>query len=348
MEKVLVIGCFGDKTGRLDGQIVKTRDIYAMLQNRLGGNYRLDKFNTLDIRDNCFLIISLIFKLFWCDTLILIPANRNLEKFFPIVFYLSKFARFKIIQLCVGGWQVDFFIGRGKWDAHPKQMRMSRKCKAFLPEIQKVNDELKSVCHFTNCEVFPNFRRIIPCLDHVNISDDLRLVWLARINKEKGYEVVFKFAELIKNQGLNINITFYGKIEDNDISHFNMLVEEFKGIVNYNGQLAPELIAKTLCDYDLMLFPTRYFTEGFPGTVLDSYISGIPVIATEWMHSKEFIIEGETGFIVPFDNPQDLFNERILSLYNNRSLLMQMKKESRARAFLYSEEKAWTVLNKYL
>jgi len=25
-----------------------------------------------------------------------------------------------------------------------------------------------------------------------------------------------------------------------------------------------------------------------------------------------------------------------------------MKKESRARAFLYSEEKAWTVLNKYL
>ena len=41
----------------------------------------------------------------------------------------------------------------------------------------------------------------------------------------------------------------------------------------------------------------------------------------------------ETGFIVPFDNPQDLFNERILSLYNNRSLLMQMKKESRARAF---------------
>ncbi len=319
-----------------------------MLQDRLDESYLLDGFNTLSIRDNKLLLFILLYKLIRCNTVILIPADRNLEKFFPIVYKLSKIINYDIIQLCVGGWQVDFFTGRGKWPAHRKQMEMSKKCKAFLPEINKVNDELKSICGFSNCEVFPNFRRHIPELSRVNQSVDLRLVWLARINQEKGFQTVFNLAEFIQKKQLNISITFFGKVEEKDKEHFSSLLEAYKDIVEYKGQLPTENIADTLCNYDIMLFPTRYYTEGFPGTVLDAYISGIPVIATAWMHAREFIEDGVSGFIVPFDNPQNEFNKRVLTLYNDRTLLNKMKTASRERVSLYSEEKAWAVLEKYL
>ena len=127
-----------------------------------------------------------------------------------------------------------------------------------------------------------------------------------------------------------------------------MLLEANKEIVEYKGQLSTERIVDTLCNYDVMLFPTNYYTEGFPGTVLDAYISGIPVIATEWMHAREFIEDDKSGYIVPFENSQTAFNNRVITLYKDRTLLNKMKKESRARVTMYTEEKAWSVLKKYL
>lgn len=347
MKKVLVIGCFGDNTGRLDGQIVKTRDIYAMLEEKLYGEVKLDKFNTLSVRENKFLLGILLIKLLWCNKVVLIPADHNLEKFFPLLYRLSTIVKYEIIQLCVGGWQVDFFIGRGKWTAHPTQMEMCKKCKAFLPEIKKVNEELKSICGFDNCEVFPNFRRNIPKISHVNDSKELKLVWLARINKEKGFETVFNLADKIEEEGLNITITFFGKIAEEDEKLFNSLMGTHH-CVSYKGQLSADRIADTLCDYDVVVLPTRYYTEGFPGTVLDANISGLPVIATEWMHAHEFIEDGVSGFVVPFNNPQECFNQRVIELYDDRALLKTMKQNSRARVALYTEERAWNVIKKYL
>lgn len=347
MKKVLVIGCFGDKTGRLDGQIVKTRDIYAMLEEKLHGEAKLDKFNTLSVRENKFLLAILLIKLLWCNKVVLIPADHNLEKFFPLLYRLSSIVKYEIIQLCVGGWQVDFFIGRGKWAAHPSQMEMSKKCKAFLPEIKKVNEELKSICGFENCEVFPNFRRNIPNVSHVNDSEELRLVWLARINKKKGFEIVFNLANKIEKEGLNISITFFGKIAEEDEDLFNSLMSRYHS-VSYKGQLSADRIAETLCDYDVVVLPTQYYTEGFPGTVLDANISGLPVIATEWMHAHEFIEDGVSGFVVPFENPQEEFNKRIIQLYNDRDMLDRMKRKSRERVVMYTEDRAWDILRKYL
>lgn len=348
MKKILVIGCFGDKTGRLDGQIVKTRDIYSMLNERMDGVAEVKFFNTLSVKDNIFLLLFLLARLVWCNTAILVPADRSLEKFFPFMYRLSKIARYEIVQLCVGGWQVDFFMGRGKFKKHTKQMVLSRRCKAFLPEIEKVNDELRSLCHFTNSEVFPNFRRNIPDISHVNQSVELRLVWLARINKEKGFETLFKFADRIEKENLNISITFYGKVQEDNQVEFERLLERYEKVVTYRGQLPADKIAETLCDYDVMLLPTRYYTEGFPGTVLDAIISGLPVVATEWMHAHEFIENGVSGFIVPFDNPQKEFEDKIIELYNDRSLLASMKKKSRERIKLYNEERAWNIIKKYL
>lgn len=98
----------------------------------------------------------------------------------------------------------------------------------------------------------------------------------------------------------------------------------------------------------MLILPTQYYTEGFPGSILDAYIAGIPVIVTDWKHSHEFVIENKTGFIVPFGESVDEIVEKIKLLYFNRDLLHNMKINAREESKKYSEDAAWNVLKKYL
>lgn len=349
MQRLLVVGCFGDKTGRLDGQIVKTNSVINMLKRRIGNEAYIDMFNTLSIRYNVLYIIKLFFKLIFCSKVVIIPAHRNLAIFFPFAYYFSFVARYKIVLICVGGWQVDFFLGSDKWKEHKRAMNLSRKCYAFLPELKRVNEELRTNCGFTNCEVFPNFRNFIFSKQFkINNSKKLKLVYLGRINKNKGYNTIFRSVDFLLNKGYDISITFYGSISSEDESDFKSLLSINSDFVTYGGIVLPDTITQVLCNYDVMLFPTQYYTEGFPGTVLDSFIAGIPIIATEWMHSHEFIKDRVNGFIVPFDNPQNEFNKCIEILYNDREMLFKMKEESHASSIYFTEDSAWKILSKYL
>lgn len=352
MKKILVIGCFGNKAGKLDGQISKTKSIYTMLENRLDKNVKLEHFNTMSIAENKIQLVNLIFKMSKCDVCVLIPAHRNLKLFFPVLYYMSMVFRYKIINIFVGGWTMDFFLGgeiSGKmYSAHPHQMKLCKKCYALLPEVKSVYKELTDNYGFKNCHYFPNFRKFTPKQPESNSTDTLKLVYFGRIDKMKGYDIIFKLADYIIENKLNITISFFGQIFSEHESDFLGKVARYSKIINYGGTLADDDITKTMCRHDVMLLPTRYYTEGVSGTMLDAYIAGIPIIATDWVNARDCIDDGVNGFIVPFDDPQMQFNSKVMELYNDRPLLQTMKKASRLSAELYSEDHAWETLSQLL
>ena len=179
-------------------------------------------------------------------------------------------------------------------------------------------------------------------------SNTLRLVFLARVDKKKGYDTIFSFAEEVENNHYDIIIDFYGPINEEDKEEFLSLVEQHKGAVGYKGVLQQDEVTAYLTNYDVMLLPTTIYTEGFPGSILDAYIAGIPVIATEWKHSHEFIEDQKTGFIIPFGDCQKDFNDKVLSFYNDREMLSHMKVLAFQKRLQYSDQTAWSILSKYL
>lgn len=346
MKRLLVLGAFGYDTNQLDGQTVKTRNVYKLLQENYG---EVDYVDTMHIRRKPLSLFKSLWKLIRCNILILVPCLNNLTYIFPVVYCLSKLFRYDIIHICVGGWQLEYFIGNERFDSHPRQLSLSRKIKAFLPEMIKVENDLKNQLGFTNTDVFPNFRFISSDAKQVyTTSTTLRLVFLARVDKNKGYDTIFSFAREIEENGYDISIDFYGPINQSDKDEFLTLVERYKSVVTYKGILQQDQVTMTLVNYDLMLLPTRYYTEGFPGSVLDAYIAGIPVIATNWKHAHEFIDDTKTGFVVSFNDSQNEFNERILTLYRDRKMLQYMKTESFKKRLQYSDNCALSVLSKYL
>ena len=351
---ILVIGSFAyELMNASGGQTLKVRNLYRLLEDHYK-NGKVSYFDTWTVRSKPWLLLSLILRLIKADTVVPILAQVGLEKLFPIIYRLSKVFRYQIIFVTVGGWQAEFFLGMEsngvQFKPHPKQLEMAKKIKGFLPEISTVYDRLKDQCGFrNNIDVFPNFRYYDFKLEKFNNSKKLKLVFCARIDKYKGYDMVFKFLDDVKENNLNIKVDFYGPLQSGLSDDFIPTLDTYaSSLVEYKGVLMPDNIYETLSQYDILLFPTHYYNEGFPGTILDAYIAGIPIIATEWINSHVFIKDGITGFIVPFDNGQRQFNGKILELYNDREKLQRLKEQAYEERLKYDECVAWKTISKYL
>lgn len=337
-KRILVFGYFGYVTNQLDGQTIKTRAIYNLLKER--SEAKISFADTQEFRSNKKSILLFIRDFLRCNTLVWLPAQNNLKFLFPLIWYASRIFRFEIIYIVIGGW-LSTILG-----SLPFHKRRLKKIKSILVENHTTVKELEDCCGFKNLDVIPNFREIVPKPKIEKDEGELRLVFMARVNKMKGLDVIVEIAEHLKD--INVTIDIYGPIFADDEAYFKSeLIERFNS-VKYCGVLQPEVICDTLRHYDVMLFPTHYYTEGFPGSIMDAYRSGLPVIATNWKHAHEFISNGESGFIVDFDNPVDEMLDAINILDKDRKMLCKMKDAAYQESLKYTPDAAWSILERYL
>ena len=130
----------------------------------------------------------------------------------------------------------------------------------------------------------------------------VRFVFLSRITPSKGCDYIFESVARLCEKGLEkyFTVDFYGKTEDRDYADDFLRKVETAPNVFYRGYLNMRERSSydTLAGYDAMLFPTYWPGEGFPGVVLDAYIAGLPVIASDWNLNRTVIRDGVTGRIV--------------------------------------------------
>lgn len=318
MKRILVLGYFGYLTNQLDGQTVKTRDVYRLAKEQ-SGDYSVDYFDTQDLKKNKLLVLRMFWKVIQCDTLFYLPAHNNLKVFFPIIFIFSRLFRFKIHYFVVGGWLREYLTNR------PVHRCMISRINGIHAETKRLKNELEEYYNFKNVDIFPNFRFFDFEPKHSE-SKKLRIVFMARVMMQKGIDWIFKLAEHIATNKLQdkYSITFYGPETNEDKEYFENNVAKYD-FVEYLGSLQPNEIHETLSQYDVMLLPTHFYTEGLPGSIVDAYISGIPVIVTEWKHSHEFVEDGKSGYIVSFENGLPEMIEKVLLLEKDRDLLRRLK-----------------------
>ena len=341
---ILVLGHFGSVTNQLDGQTVKTRSIYSLLEKNMGVAGNVTFFDTQCFRQNKLFILKMFWMIFCNGRLVYIPATNNLNYLFPFIFVLCKLKRVEIIYIAVGGWLVEYL------NEKPLYVHIFRGFRVICVQSHHLKDNLIRQHQLNNVIVLPNFRihNFIPSIKKPS-HDSFKIVFMARINRMKGIEAVFRFAEYLETQqdeSRTISIDFYGPIEKKDETFFREQVGRFS-FISYKGILEPEQIYDTLTTYDLSILPTKYPGEGFPGTILDSYISGVPVIVSDWKFSPEFVDHGKTGYVFRLSHEEE-FYDYIMKLYADRNLLFSMKQNALEESKKYSSESAWGIICKYL
>lgn len=87
-------------------------------------------------------------------------------------------------------------------------------------------------------------------------------------------------------------------------------------------------VADILAGADLFVLPST--KEAFPLVVLEAMSHGRPVVATDCGGTREMVVEGETGFIVPVEDP-DALAEKILEVCSDKARGAAMGEAGRRR-----------------
>ena len=332
-KKVLVFGYFGYETNQLDGQTVKTRSIYELLAKNQ--NLKVSFSDTQSFRHKPLNSLKCIKDIITSDTVIWLPAHNNLKYLLPIIWPIALLSHTKIVYSVIGGWLVPFL------QKLPIHRWMLSRLHKILAETTTVKSGLEEQYGFENVSLLYNFREIEGALTP-STNENLKLVFCARINRKKGLATVFNFLDSLPVES-KISVDFYGPVASEDKEWFEAQIKSHPKS-RFAGVLQPSEIQKTLNQYDIMLFPTQYFTEGLPGTIIDSYFASIPVIATEWLNAHEFIKDGKTGIIISFENNQQAFNDAIHMLDKNRQQLAELKQGANSESRRYTAQFANEIL----
>ena len=72
------------------------------------------------------------------------------------------------------------------------------------------------------------------------------------------------------------------------------------------------------------MFPTKFYTEGIPGTVIDALSSGVPIIASKWENVSDIIEDGKCGYVYKFNDKEE-FKSVLLKILNEPQLINNIK-----------------------
>ena len=128
-----------------------------------------------------------------------------------------------------------------------------------------------------------------------------RFIFLGHIHSEKGVDHILEVSDLLDN---SYHIDLYGPLMENKYN--NMDWEKYKNI-SYKGSLEPSEVHRVLSEYDVLLLPTYWKGEGYPGVITEAFSLGLPVITTKLEGIMEMVDEG-SGILIDVKNVEQLQN----------------------------------------
>ncbi len=142
----------------------------------------------------------------------------------------------------------------------------------------------------TNFRWFPNTRDIEgpSCVRREKVN---RLVFIAQLHMDKG---LAEALEACRHLPDNCHLNVFGPCtSDTDLSGFDGHPR-----ATYGGVLEPTEVPRVLSEHDLMLFPSYRGREGYPGSILEAFQCGLPVVAARWGGVPELVEHEKSGLIV--------------------------------------------------
>ena len=331
MKRILVCGNFGAGKDIYDGQTVKTINIYDELVKKYGTN-NVKLIDTCDIKKKP---ISFLYKALKetkkLKNLIVLPGDRGVKIIIPLFTILKKIRNYKMHYVVIGAWLPQMII------KEKKLKKSLKKVDYIYVENTKTLKELNKM-GFYNVFKFNNFKKLEISKHGYKYNDNiLKCCIFSRIEKGKGIsDAINVVKEINAKRNESIFLDIYGKIDLSYEKELYSLLENEKNI-KYVGVVKSNESVETIEKYQLLLFPTRRYTEGTPGTIIDAYFAGVPVLASTWENFDDVVIENATGIGYSFENLND-FKNKLNKIIDNKEQLKRMSSTCKKEAMKYTPE----------
>jgi len=339
--KLLFIGAINLSNSPKGGEEYKNQLILdKLVQHNTFKTVALDTYNW---KRKPLLIAKLFFNILFIhfDSIVISASSASTYLLLRIITKIKPSILYKAHYLVIGGYFPEGIkCKRYDWKVY-------QNLKSLVVEGVILKEQLLNCSELHNLEVITNFKKFDVNLVLKEKDDSIfKFVFIGRISKTKGLlEIIEAVRQLkSKNQELNFTVDFYGPKEE-EIEFPVSLPLAYKGYLDIMNK-QHESYAK-LSEYSCMLFPTYWMGEGFPGVIIDAYIAGLPVIATDWNMNKEVVEDGETGLIVPIQDANALAFA-MLKMIQYPELVKKMRENSMKKAKNYHIDTVWPQIEKLL
>ena len=162
-------------------------------------------------------------------------------------------------------------------------------------------------------------------------SEPIKILFLSNLIASKGVFVLIEACGILQQKGYEFSCAFVGGEGDVNAHQFKSEVKRI-GVKNveYLGRKYGDEKNGVYLDADIFVLPTFYSNECFPLVLLEAMQYSLPIISTDEGGIKDIVEDGETGFIVKENDPNELA-EKLELLLNNKSLRLQMGNAGRMK-----------------
>lgn len=303
MKKVAIVGHFAFGKDLLNGQTVKTK----ILTEELERVYGKENIVKIDTHGNKFKmlwsVVKSVFAMFSCENMVILPAHNGVRVFVPILSKFAKASKCRLHYAVIGGWLPEYIKDKNRIKKGLK------KFKGVYVETMSMKNALDKM-GYDNILVMPNCKNLNILKEEelvYNTEKPYKLCIFSRVTKEKGIEdAVSAVKEVNEKYGETIfTLDIYGQVDSGQKDWFEELKTTFPDYIKYGGLVPFDKSTEVLKKYFALLFPTHYYTEGIPGTIIDAYAAGIPVISAKWENFGDIVVEGVTGFGYEINNYEE-------------------------------------------
>ncbi len=157
-------------------------------------------------------------------------------------------------------------------------------------------------------------------------TSHMRCLFVGHVLRAKG---VLAAAEAVKSlPGAQLDV--FGPLIDIDESTLQ------QAGARYGGVLEPGVIPEVMSGYDVLVFPTTYAGEGYPGVLVEAALVGLPMVVTSWQHLPEMFRPDEALFVSP--GAPDELRAAIERLAHDRDELLRRSAALRRKSVAFDAE----------
>lgn len=293
---ITVIGNFpSEETANIGGQHIRTETVFNLVRDR----YPDVEVEKIDIAASKWRALRHL--LFARDgSTIILPGRRLVALLAFILTLRFRFAG-SVAIVAVGGWL-------------PDMVKTNRWIRSGLKRANRIHLQLPSMAlaldcfGFDNAGVLSNFRRYekMDRSEADSTSVNIRFVFLSRVCSEKGIELAI---EAVVGRHDQSSLAIYGPIQEGFEDAFRAYISVDPRIT-YHGVIKNDRILDMLAKHDVLLFPTSYEGEGFPGVLLEASYAGLYCVASDHLYNREVVENYCRGEVSKLQD----FQKRVLEL----------------------------------
>ena len=237
----------------------------------------------------------------WCDVVISYGSQRfscTVGSLFVVL--LRLLGKPMHVRVAGGGFD-NYYFGLAPWRRALVRACLSRAA-SLVVETQLVATRMAP--EFSNLMTLPNWieahRENVP-QGAQRPEGVLRFGFVAEVRAEKGVlELLAAFRPVrtrLAAQGVTATLEIAGPVRPDFAAQFASAMAAQDGGVTHLGQIEIDQLIGWIAARDVLLLPTMFPNEGYPGVVLEALALGVPVIVSRWRALPEIVSDGSNGLL---------------------------------------------------